>query len=93
MSEAIRIQAVVEGLVQGVYYRASTREKAIALGLTGWVRNREDGRVEFEAQGKADEVTELLTWARSGPEHARVDSVSHQEIPILPGEQSFQITR
>jgi len=92
MNETVRINAIVEGLVQGVYYRASTREQALQLGLTGWVRNLADGRVEFEAQGPQQRVNELLTWARSGPDHARVIAVHTREQSVLPGEQSFQIT-
>lgn len=93
MSEPIRIHALVKGMVQGVYYRASTREQALQLGLTGWVRNLSDGRVEFEVQGPPAQVNRLIAWAKSGPDHAQVDSLLQEEIPSLPGEQSFQITR
>lgn len=93
MSEPIRIHVLVSGRVQGVYYRASTREQALQLGLTGWVRNLSDGRVEFEAQGPAAQVNRLIAWAGKGPDHAKVDSVVQKEIPSLPGEKSFQITR
>ena len=93
MSEPIRIRALVEGQVQGVYYRASTRERALQLGLTGWVRNLSDGRVEFEVQGSPERVNRLIAWAKIGPDHAQVDSVFQEEVPSLPGEKSFQITR
>ncbi|AUM15031.1 acylphosphatase [Ketobacter alkanivorans] len=93
MSESKRVNMIVEGTVQGVYFRASTREKALTLGLTGWVRNLRDGRVEFEAQGPAHAVEELVTWAKKGPEHAQVTQAKRIEIATLPGEQTFQITR
>ncbi|MEE2730446.1 MAG: acylphosphatase [Pseudomonadota bacterium] len=93
MSEQIRIHAVVSGRVQGVYYRASTRERALEIGVTGWVRNRADGSVELEAQGSPEQVENLLAWARQGPEQARVQSCVPREIPTVPGEQHFQITQ
>jgi len=93
MGDNTRVNMIVEGTVQGVYFRASTREKALQLGLTGWVRNLTDGRVEFEAQGPAQAVEELVIWAKQGPEHARVTQAKRIDISTLPGEQSFQITR
>lgn len=92
MAEAKRVNVIVEGKVQGVYYRASTREKALALGLTGWVRNLKDGRVEFEAQGLSPQLEELVRWARQGPNHASVSNIIRTDIPAHAGEQSFQIT-
>ena len=65
----------VRGLVQGVFFRASTREKAATLGLTGWVRNLADGRVEAVACGESAQLELLEQWLRRGPELAKVDSV------------------
>lgn len=65
----------ITGRVQGVYYRASTVQQALALGLTGWVRNRHDGSVEALVCGAADAVQALIDWAHRGPAMARVDSV------------------
>lgn len=93
VSELVRTHVLVKGRVQGVYYRASTREQALALGLTGWVRNLPDGRVEFEAQGRTSQVEQLITWAKQGPDHARVDELTQNRISTIAGEQSFQITR
>ena len=62
----------IYGQVQGVYFRASLREKAIALGLSGWVRNRRQGWVEACIQGEAEKVATLISWSRRGPEAARV---------------------
>jgi len=66
---------VVSGRVQGVWYRASTREKALPLGLAGWVRNLPDGGVEVFAEGPKAKVEELIAWCRQGPSFADVRSV------------------
>lgn len=58
---------LVSGLVQGVYYRASTQTKAVELGLTGYARNLPDGRVEVVAEGTEDKLTQLKTWCDDGP--------------------------
>lgn len=88
-----RVRVRVDGLVQGVFFRASTQAKANALGLTGWVRNTPDGAVELQAQGPEQAISELLAWCRHGPPAARVRDVAvHAETPI-PGEQDFDIRR
>ena len=65
----------IHGLVQGVYYRKSMVDHARQLGLSGWVRNRQDGSVEALAIGPAETVQALIKWARQGPAAARVDRV------------------
>ncbi len=70
-----RIQMVVNGRVQGVFFRASTQREAKQLGLTGYVKNRLDGTVEIVAEGEEDLVKSLLAWAQRGPSTARVDRV------------------
>ncbi len=70
-----RIHIQIQGRVQGVFFRASSREKAHALGLTGWVRNRADRQVEIVAEGPREQLEALLTWCRAGPLLARVKSV------------------
>jgi acylphosphatase len=81
LDDATATLLLIQGRVQGVWYRASTVEKAQELGLVGWVRNRPDGSVEVLAQGKRRAVTSLEDWCRRGPTGARVDSVSVQEHP------------
>ncbi|MDH5633561.1 MAG: acylphosphatase [Gammaproteobacteria bacterium] len=71
---------LVDGKVQGVFYRASTQQQAQRLGLTGWVRNRQDGRVELVACGNETALNELEAWLHEGPGHARVDSVIAESI-------------
>jgi acylphosphatase len=71
----------VTGRVQGVYFRASTREAAQAIGVKGTVRNEADGSVFIEAEGTDEQLRRFLEWVRRGPPGARVDSVSPR-----PGE-------
>lgn len=72
MAKAILL---IKGRVQGVGYRWSTREKADALGLRGWVRNLKDGSVEACALGDRAVVEALIDWCKEGPAHADVSSV------------------
>ena len=65
----------VTGLVQGVFFRVSTQNKAIELGISGWVRNCNDGSVEALFQGSVDQINAMLEWCSRGPELARVDHV------------------
>ena len=70
-----RLQIVVSGRVQGVWYRASTRSQAQSLGLVGTVWNRADGRVEIIAEGPEGVLRQLLVWCDAGPSGARVDDL------------------
>ncbi len=72
---AIRIRTLVSGRVQGVCFRAETQKQASQLGLTGWVRNLPDGRVEVLAEGEEQRVQQLITWCRQGPPRSRVDRI------------------
>jgi acylphosphatase len=64
-----------------VYYRASTRDRARSLGVTGYARNLPDGRVEVLACGARARVEQLCTWLWRGPPAARVDAVAVEDIP------------
>lgn len=66
---------LIQGRVQGVWFRESMRREAERLGVTGWVRNTPDGAVEAVVQGPAEAVDALIEWARSGPPMARVDGI------------------
>lgn len=70
-----RIHLIVRGRVQGVYFRAATQREARRLGITGWVKNRNDGSVELLAEGEEDSIRELASWAQHGPTAARVENV------------------
>ncbi len=78
----VRTRALISGRVQGVFFRDSTRERAEALGLSGWVRNTPDGGVEAVFEGPEDRVAEMISWCEEGPPMARVQDVStEQENP------------
>ncbi|QSX76571.1 acylphosphatase [Lysobacter arenosi] len=66
---------IVSGRVQGVFFRASARDQALALGLRGFARNLPDGRVEVLAAGDDVALDRLAAWLRQGPEMARVDDL------------------
>ncbi|QQR90426.1 MAG: acylphosphatase [Myxococcales bacterium] len=70
-----RLQLVVRGRVQGVFFRASARREAKQLGLTGWVKNRPDGSLEALVEGEEGCVKEFLAWAQEGPTTSRVDAI------------------
>ncbi len=82
----INLHAFVSGRVQGVWFRQSTKDKANSLGLRGWVKNLDDGRVEVMAAGEENAVRQLEAWLNQGPELANVaevisDIVGLQELP------------
>ena len=74
-TEKVRAHVVVSGRVQGVFYRAETRDRARTRRLGGWVRNRSDGRVEAVFEGPRSQVESMIDWCRKGPSLARVTSV------------------
>jgi acylphosphatase len=71
----IRRRVIVRGLVQGVFFRDSTRRLAQRHGVSGWVANRADGAVEAVFEGEADAVERLVAFSRKGPRGAQVRSV------------------
>ncbi|VVB96751.1 Acylphosphatase [uncultured archaeon] len=71
----VRVHVFVSGKVQGVFFRSGTKDKADELGLTGWVRNLLDGRVEAVFEGEDGNVEKMVEWCRKGPEYARVRAV------------------
>jgi acylphosphatase len=70
-----RAHVFVSGWVQGVFFRAETRDLARQLGVTGWVRNLWDGRVEAVVEGEDWAIERLVAWCRRGPRGAHVDDV------------------
>jgi len=73
MAEKVRVHILVSGKVQGVFFRSETQEKAQQLGLTGWVRNLPNGRVEAVFEGEKARIEEMIEWAKSGPPGAIVN--------------------
>jgi acylphosphatase len=89
--EMVRARMIVKGRVQGVSFRAYTRVTADGFGLTGWVKNMEDGGVEVVAEGDKRAVEKLIKWCHTGPDMAAVKSV-HVEWDEFKGEySSFEI--
>ena len=86
-----RVRCHVSGVVQGVYYRAETQHEASRLGLSGWVRNLPDGRVEFVAEGGEAEVQALIRWAHEGPPMARVDDLEVLEEGLTGTMTAFEV--
>ncbi len=81
MAEKVRVHVLIAGRVQGVFFRASTRDEARARGLNGWVRNLADGRVEALFEGDKPVVENMLAWCRQGPPYAYVDYVEEDWQP------------
>ena len=82
-------RCLVSGKVQGVFYRASTAERARALGVTGYAKNLADGRVEVLACGEGAKVKELVDWLWKGPPAAEVQGVDLQEADAAQAPRNF----
>ena len=78
---------LVEGRVQGVCFRQSTRAEAVRLGLAGWVRNLPDGRVEALARGDLDGLMAFERWLAEGPPRAQVTQVAAQDSDASAGDE------
>ena len=74
--ENTRVRLIIEGRVQGVWFREGTRREAERLGVRGWVRNRREGTVEVIAEGPKENVRKLVDWCQHGPPSARVMRVN-----------------
>ncbi|HBH86799.1 MAG TPA: acylphosphatase [Syntrophaceae bacterium] len=87
-----RMHVFISGRVQGVFFRAYTRETAMTLKLTGWVRNLPDGNVETVFEGKDEDVEAMLEWCKKGPPHAIVNNVEAFDEPYRGEFHNFRIT-
>jgi acylphosphatase len=83
----------IRGTVQGVFFRESTRVEATRLGLTGWVRNREDGSVEAVAEGEPAALEEFIRWCHRGPQAARVTEVERADSEPTGEFRTFTVER
>jgi len=90
MQDRIRAHVFVSGRVQGVYYRATTRDTARERGVDGWVRNLDDGRVEAVFEGDREAVEAMVGWCHAGSPKARVEGVS-VEYDEPAGLDGFEI--
>jgi len=86
-SSVIRAHVYIQGRVQGVFYRDWTRKLAQSLGLTGWVRNLEDGRVEAIFEGERKKIKEIIDSCKKGP---GISSVSHVDVIWEEGTGEFK---
>lgn len=89
-----RARVLVYGKVQDVGFRANTVKKANQLGVSGWIRNRTDGRVETLIVGKSDKIEEILDWFEKGPSAStveKVEVVTKENINYNPFEGDFKI--
>ena len=90
--DRVRAHVFVSGTVQGVYYRASTREAARREGVDGWVRNLDDGRVEAVFEGARADVEAMVEWCHTGSDAAVVEDVD-AEYGDPEGETRFSVRR
>ena len=91
--ESVRAHFYIKGLVQGVSYRAWTQNTAQKVGLTGWVRNLEDGRIEAIIEGDRDRARELIKLIKKGPKLAKVEHIDVCWEEATGEFDSFEILR
>jgi len=91
MMENTRVRLIIEGRVQGVWFRESTRREAERLGVRGWVRNRREGTVEVLAEGPKENVRKLVDWCHHGPPSARVMRVNETAESFQGEYGSFDV--
>ena len=91
--EMNRVELRIHGRVQGVFYRATTREKARELGVDGWVQNLADGTVRAVAEGDEARLKELVDWAHEGSPAAQVEAVDVEWGDAAGDFTDFQIKR
>ena len=90
MGDRVRAHVFVSGKVQGVYYRATARDRAREAGVDGWVRNLDDGRVEAVFEGEEGAVETMVEWCYTGSPRAEVDEVA-VEYDEPQGERGFEV--
>ncbi len=90
-SSTRRVHIFVTGRVQGVFFRAETKKQASGLGLSGWVRNLDDNRVEAVFEGGESDIEKMLDWCRKGPRLAHVRGVEIVEEPPTGRFEDFRI--
>lgn len=86
-----RINVIISGNVQGVFFRANTKDRADKLGLKGYVRNLPDGSVEAVFEGKESDIKKILEFCRKGPPGAKVENVEVKEETYKGEFDSFEI--
>lgn len=89
----VRVHILVQGSVQGVFFRQTMRDVAERLGATGWVKNLPDGRVEAVAEGEKGKIEELISWCRKGPPMSKVSKVDATFEPYTGEYSVYKIIR
>ena len=87
----VRVELNIRGRVQGVFFRQSTKQTAVRLGVTGWVRNNPDGSVQAVFEGEKDAVAEAITWCHQGPPAADVTAVDIDRQEYRGEFETFRI--
>lgn len=87
----MRVHVIISGKVQGVWYRASTKQMADQIGITGWVRNTSEGNVEAIFEGEKKLINEMIEWCNQGPPLAKVDNVTIKKMENEKNFDSFMI--
>ena len=88
----IRKHIIFYGRVQGVNFRYTSSNIARKLGLTGWVRNEDDGSVEMEAQGTSELINQLIDEMKNVSPYIVIDNIEQKVIPVVKDEKEFIIT-
>ncbi len=85
-----RVRVIIDGIVQGVFFRAETTATARNIGVNGWVKNRADGTVEAVFEGAEGDVEKAIEWCRHGPAAARVESVDVKDEEYTGEYEDFR---
>ena len=91
MTNKIQIKVIIKGRVQGVFYRAETKNTADKLGIKGYVKNLPDGSVGAVFEGDSPVVTQMLDWCNKGPAASRVENVQVEPVEVLSNFETFII--
>jgi len=86
-----RVHVHITGVVQGVFYRVSTKQKADELGIRGWVKNTHDGAVEAVFEGEEAVVQEMIDWCFQGPPRSKVIDVKVRPLSLDGGLKGFSV--
>jgi acylphosphatase len=91
MTDTVRLHVIVEGRVQGVFFRAYTQEEAVRLGLVGWVKNMPNGSVEAIIEGEKAAVGKMLQWFHQGSPNSNVKKVNVTDESPIGNSSNFEI--
>jgi len=87
----LNVHVTISGRVQGVWFRANTKQKAEQLNVTGWVRNKKNGDVEAVFEGEEKHIKEMIEWCHNGPPLAKVEKVETKNQDPANNLDSFKI--